>query len=279
MPYPHECYRCGKDLGSGYMSYFGNYCHYECHPETVAAMQTAERHYQRGKADAADEIARLTSALETAQADLAWMQNDRNKWQDSATQRHYRTEKSEAERDTARAETSMAYARGVALRETQSTPQEAEPVAWPGPGRFTDLPKRLRRCAEIVATGAVSEGQVVWIVDVVVDAALKIEALERDNAHPTPAPAATVETVNCLPSIVLGHAAVSDEPVHYVRRNDVLAALRAQPAPQDKALEVPDGLIEALRNGGQADMDGTTVKVSRQACEMAADILSNLVER
>lgn len=32
-------------------------------------------------------------------------------------------------------------------------------------------------------------------------------------------------------------------------------------------------LVKALRSGQQADMDGTFVKVSRQACEEAADLL------
>jgi len=41
-------------------------------------------------------------------------------------------------------------------------------------------------------------------------------------------------------------------------------------------LNVPDGLIEALRGGRQADMDGTMVVVSRQACEEAAEILATL---
>ncbi|NEX45214.1 hypothetical protein [Pseudotabrizicola algicola] len=49
--------------------------------------------------DAQAEINRLTAELEAARADLAWMQNDRNKWQDCATQRHYRAEAAEAERD------------------------------------------------------------------------------------------------------------------------------------------------------------------------------------
>lgn len=51
----------------------------------------------------------------------------------------------------------------------------------------------------------------------------------------------------------------------------------AAPAPSDALREaVPAGLVEALRNGRQADMDGVMVTVSRQACEMAADILSAL---
>ena len=41
---------------------------------------------------------------------------------------------------------------------------------------------------------------------------------------------------------------------------------------QTKAPELT-ALINALRNGYQADMDGTFVKVSRQACEEAADLL------
>jgi hypothetical protein len=65
-----------------------------------------------------------------------------------------------------------------------------------------------------------------------------------------------------------------------VARNIAAAirALQSAPAPTalQAALAVPDGLIDALRSGEQADMDGTMVKVSRQACEEAADILAAL---
>ena len=37
-----------------------------------------------------------------------------------------------------------------------------------------------------------------------------------------------------------------------------------------------DELVKALRAGEQADMDGTLVKVSRQACEEAADTIEAL---
>ena len=37
-----------------------------------------------------------------------------------------------------------------------------------------------------------------------------------------------------------------------------------------------DDLIKALRSGEQADLDGTLVKVSRQACEEAADAIEAL---
>ena len=37
-----------------------------------------------------------------------------------------------------------------------------------------------------------------------------------------------------------------------------------------------DELVKALRAGEQADMDGTLVKVSRQACEEAADAIEAL---
>lgn len=37
-----------------------------------------------------------------------------------------------------------------------------------------------------------------------------------------------------------------------------------------------DDLVKALRSGEQADMDGTLVKVSRQACEEAADAIEAL---
>lgn len=46
---------------------------------------------------------------------------------------------------------------------------------------------------------------------------------------------------------------------------------------QPVGVRVPDGLIEALRSGRQADADGCMVVVSRQACEEAADILSALL--
>ena len=52
-----------------------------------------------------------------------------------------------------------------------------------------------------------------------------------------------------------------------------VSAIRALPAAQ---VQVPDGLIEALRRGEQADADGCRVKVSRQACEEAASILAAL---
>lgn len=38
--------------------------------------------------------------------------------------------------------------------------------------------------------------------------------------------------------------------------------------------EALDALVNALRSGEQADMDGTMVRVSRQACEEAADMLT-----
>lgn len=56
-----------------------------------------------------------------------------------------------------------------------------------------------------------------------------------------------------------------------------LRASQAAPAPSDGLREaVPLGLVEALRSGRQADMDGVMVTVSRQACEMASDILAAL---
>lgn len=56
---------------------------------------------------------------------------------------------------------------------------------------------------------------------------------------------------------------------HFAETGDVLAH-PATPSP------VEAGLREALRSGEQADMDGCRVKVSREACEKAADILSAL---
>ncbi len=38
--------------------------------------------------------------------------------------------------------------------------------------------------------------------------------------------------------------------------------------------EALDALVNALRSGEQADMDGVMVRVSRQACEEAADMLT-----
>lgn len=40
-----------------------------------------------------------------------------------------------------------------------------------------------------------------------------------------------------------------------------------------------DDLVKALRSGEQADMDGILVKVSRQACEEAADAIEALQAR
>lgn len=39
---------------------------------------------------------------------------------------------------------------------------------------------------------------------------------------------------------------------------------------------IDSGLLVALRNGGQLDMDGCEVRVSRQACEEAADHLEQI---
>ena len=72
----------------------------------------------------------------------------------------------------------------------------------------------------------------------------------------------------------------SYERDNMARARELLAhrrASQAAPAPSDALREaVPLGLVEALRSGRQADMDGVMVTVSRQACEMAADILSAL---
>lgn len=45
------------------------------------------------------------------------------------------------------------------------------------------------------------------------------------------------------------------------------------------AVDVPDGLIDALLSGRQADMDGIMVVMSREACERAADILAAISAR
>lgn len=49
-------------------------------------------------------------------------------------------------------------------------------------GRFTDLPGKLRRGAELIRLepAAIDLGDWLWITSVMHDAALKIEALERD---------------------------------------------------------------------------------------------------
>lgn len=65
-------------------------------PRTVIGQTAAD-----ARRDA--EIARLTAERDEVKADLAWMQNNRDRWQDSATQRHFRSEKAEAERDAAMA--------------------------------------------------------------------------------------------------------------------------------------------------------------------------------
>jgi len=50
-------------------------------------------------------------------------------------------------------------------------------------GRFTNLPKRLRKSAEMLAKGGVLEwGESLTIQSQLHDAALKIEALDRDLA-------------------------------------------------------------------------------------------------
>lgn len=52
---------------------------------------------------------------------------------------------------------------------------------------------------------------------------------------------------------------------------DPITIARAQVA-------IENGLIDALRSQQQADMDGTTVIVSRQACDEAAEFLSALYD-
>jgi hypothetical protein len=63
--------------------------------------------------------------------------------------------------------------------------------------------------------------------------------------------------------------------VFYAAAADRIDALEAEVA-KLRAAKVPDGLIDALRSGRQADADGCMVIVSRQACEEAADLLSAL---
>lgn len=52
---------------------------------------------------------------------------------------------------------------------------------------------------------------------------------------------------------------------------DPITIARAQAA-------IENGLIDALRSQQQADMDGTTVIVSRQACDEAAEFLPALYD-
>lgn len=52
-------------------------------------------------------------------------------------------------------------------------------------GRFTNLPDRLRECAEMVAYGGTLElGDSMAMSAMMRDAALKIEALERELKNP-----------------------------------------------------------------------------------------------
>jgi hypothetical protein len=49
-------------------------------------------------------------------------------------------------------------------------------------GRFTNLPDRLRECAEIISRGdPLDWTEALAITSIMRDAALKIEAMERDN--------------------------------------------------------------------------------------------------
>lgn len=63
-----------------------------------------------------------------------------------------------------------------------------------------------------------------------------------------------------------------EESGQYLDISHVLAAITL---PDDEA-EL-SGLINALRSGEQADMDGIMVRVSRQACEEAADLITRLL--
>lgn len=172
---------------------------------------------------------------------------------------------------------------------TGAAPQEAEPVAltyrnWRGEvAERTIIPRRVW----FGATDWHPEPQ--WLLTAFdTEKGADLDFALKDFGQPALAPAAPVETglresllkwcderqfevVNCL------DLRAHEEAAAVSWLENFRAAVRAQqPAPQVKALEVPDGLIEALRRGEQADMDGTMVKVSRQACEMAADILSAL---
>jgi hypothetical protein len=53
-------------------------------------------------------------------------------------------------------------------------------------GRFTDLPQKLRQVKELISDRALlSDGQWLYIRDVLEDGAMKIEALERETVSET----------------------------------------------------------------------------------------------
>lgn len=57
------------------------------------------------------------------------------------------------------------------------------------PGRFTGLPDRLRNIANLLANPSViSKGQWCYVTAALEDAALKIEALERETISKTATP-------------------------------------------------------------------------------------------
>ena len=270
MPYPHECYRCGKDLGGSYMSYFGNYCHYECHPETIEAKQTAERHYQRGRADAADEIARLTAERDTARAETAMAFEAAGQWLTDAAAAKGGT-KTPAGRSaqfyarklrtltpahaTAALEARDKATREAALRETQPTPQEAEPVAWRW--RFGDSPWAYGDTLPDFDRRYGSEESQPDIV----------EALAL--SQPAPAPAVPVDAD--LDALISVHRSKADGTVRgafHQRTADVIVALRAHPTPQVKALvdaargmrRIVEEIDGAMNHGTWRDDHGTRLK-------------------
>ena len=62
-------------------------------------------------------VAAARAEIERLVADLEWMRTDRNKWQDSATERYNRAEKAEAERDSFQAMFRSCLKGNDALRE------------------------------------------------------------------------------------------------------------------------------------------------------------------
>lgn len=67
-----------------------------------------------------------------------------------------------------------------------------------------------------------------------------------------------------------------DRDAALARVKELEAQISALTPPPDAEL---DALVNALRSGEQADMDGCMVRVSRQACEEAADIITALRAR
>lgn len=82
--------------------------------------------------------------------------------------------------------------------------------------------------------------------------------------------------MSAFDDFMIGQAVDSSQEI--LKLKDQNRALTAQNAKLSTLLDslrnnIDAGLLTALRNGGQLDMDGCEVRVSRQACEEAADHL------